>query len=194
MSKGIKETCFTFLVLGNTEVGKTCFILRYCDDVFQETYLMTMGIDFKIKKEKIDGNTVNVKIFDTAGQERFRSLTKNHYKASDGMLLIYDVTKKSTFEGIRDWIEQIREKAPPNIQIVLIGNKIDDIDNRVVTTEEGTQLAKEHNIDFFEVSAKEGINIREAVIGLLNQVIKIKKETQGLALDNEHYKPKKRLC
>lgn len=195
MTKSKKEAFCSFLVLGNTEVGKTCFILRYCDNVFQDTYLMTMGIDFKFKKEVLEnGNKITVRIFDTAGQERFWSMPKNHYKASDGILLIYDVTKKSTFDGIREWIERIKEKAPLNIQIVLIGNKIDDIDNRVVSTEEGSQLAKEHAIEFFEVSAKDNINIREAVMRLVNLVMNIKKEDhQGLQLVPDGNK-KKNCC
>ena len=156
------EQTYKILLLGDSSVGKTCFIKRYIDGTFQDAYLSTIGIEKKNKTVTLkSGKKVKIQIWDTAGQERFRTLVKSYYKGAHGVLLIYDVTSKSTFDNIKKWISQIKDEASSKIRIVLIANKIDS-DERVVKTEEGEQLANSYNLDLFEASAKDNINVTEA--------------------------------
>ena len=155
-----KEFLYKILLLGDTSVGKTCFLMRYTDNTFQEIHMSTIGLDYKLKNVQLeDGKIVKIQIWDTAGQDRFRSITKNYYKGAHGIILIYDVTDKKTYENVKAWIEQIREEVSDNVTIILVGNKIDDLEGRKVKKEEGEKAAKEFGLSFFECSAKTGENI-----------------------------------
>ena len=161
MSEGKqKELLYKILLLGDSSVGKTCFLMRYADNTFQEIHMSTIGLDYKLKNVQIDdGKIVKIQIWDTAGQDRFRSITKNYYKGAHGIILLYDVTSRKTFENVKNWVTQIKEEVSDKVTIILVGNKIDDESNRKVSTEEGEQMAKECGLNFFETSAKSGINI-----------------------------------
>ena len=161
MSEGKqKELLYKILLLGDSSVGKTCFLMRYSDNTFQEIHMSTIGLDYKLKNVQIDdGKIVKIQIWDTAGQDRFRSITKNYYKGAHGIILIYDVTSRKTFENVKNWVTQIKEEVSDKVTIILVGNKIDDEKNRKVSTEEGEKMAKECGLNFFETSAKAGINI-----------------------------------
>ena len=173
------EQTYKILLLGDSSVGKTCFIKRYIDGTFQDAYLSTIGFDYKNKTVTLkSGKKVKIQIWDTAGQERFRTLVKSYYKGAHGVVLIYDVTSKSTFDGIKKWISQIKDEASSKIRIVLIANKIDS-DERVVKTEEGEQLANSYNLDLFEASAKDNINVTEAFQDI----------TEKIDAEFKHYKP-----
>jgi Ras-related protein Rab-8A len=148
----------SFNLLG---VGKTCLLLRYANDSFSPTFITTIGIDFKIKNIQLDGKRIKLQIWDTAGQERFRTITTSYFRGAQGILLVYDVTDRSTFMSIRNWISQIQMHADVNVNKILIGNKCDMAD-RVVTTEEGEALAREYNIHFYETSAKLDIKVEKA--------------------------------
>jgi len=162
------------LTIGDSAVGKTCILLRYASDSFQTTFITTIGIDFKTKNVNIDGKPLRLQIWDTAGQERFRTITTSYFNGAQGILLVYDVTDRSTFNSIRNWIDQIQQHADENVNMLLIGNKVDLLrDERVmedlqangqthVTTEEGRALASEYGVEFFETSAKENINVDAA--------------------------------
>jgi small GTP-binding protein len=155
-----KEAKYKILILGDTQVGKSCFLTRYADNSFQDEYLSTIGMDYKIKNYQAeDGSTIKLYIWDTAGQDRFRSITRNYYKGADGIILIYDITKKDTFENVRNWINNIKDEAPDRVVLILVGNKVDDERNRVVPKSEGEEIAKEFNLPFFECSAKSDINV-----------------------------------
>ena len=166
-----KDLVFKILLLGDATVGKTCFLMRYSDDVFMETYLNTIGSDYKLKIVKLDnGKTIKVQLWDTAGQDKYRSIAKNYFKGSHGILLLYDITSQTSFDNIRGWITDIKEEADENVIIFLLGNKIDLTEERKITKEKGEQLAKEFNVPFFEVSAKSGKNVNEVFKTLYGKI------------------------
>ncbi len=160
------------VTLGDGQVGKTSIILRYIENSFTLNYLSTIGIDSKIKKVKLKNNEeIKVKISDTAGQERFKSIASNYMKKANGILLVYDITNQKSFMDIDKWFSEINGEE--NIKpIVLIGNKSDMNEEREVSTEDGQNLAKKYgeNVHFYETSCKTGENVNEAIDDLVNQV------------------------
>ena len=174
MEKLNDENIYKVLLLGDTTVGKTCFLLKYTDKTFQEVHMSTIGLDYRLKSMKLkSGKNVKLQIWDTAGQDRFRAITKNYYKSANGIILIYDVTSLVTYENVKAWISQIREEAPPNVVIFIAGNKIDMEEERKVNTEDGKRLADEYGFPFYETSAKEDININETFEDLVESIDKV---------------------
>jgi len=165
---------FKILLLGDSEVGKSCFLMRYSDNVFVENYITTIGLDYKLKAVKLDsGKTIKVQLWDTAGQDKYRTIAKNYYKGSHGILLLYDITKITSFENIREWIRDIKEEVSEKAIIFLIGNKIDLTDNRKISKEKGEELAEEYKIPFFEASAKSGENVDEVFKALYKKISEV---------------------
>ena len=160
------------VTLGDGQVGKTSIILRYIENSFTLNYLSTIGIDSKIKKVKLKNNEeIKVKISDTAGQERFKSIASNYMKKANGILLVYDITNQKSFMDIDKWFSEINGEE--NIKpIVLIGNKSDMNEEREVSIEDGQNLAKKYgeNVHFYETSCKTGDKIEEAIMDLVNQI------------------------
>ena len=157
------EILYKVLLLGDWSVGKTCLLMRYMENTFTEIHLSTIGIDSKIKIVNLkEGLEAKIQIWDTAGQERYKTISKSYIKGANGILLVYDVTQRDSFEGIKNWVKQIKDLVSSRVNVVLIGNKIDLVNQREVKTEEGEQLGKEFNYQFFETTAKDGININEA--------------------------------
>ena len=174
------ELFYKILILGDTAVGKTCVLTRYTDNRFEKNYLSTIGIDYKLKNIKLDnGQAVKLQIWDTIGQEHFRAITKNYYKGAQGIILIYDITDRETFENVRNWITSIKSEADEKVVIVLVGNKCDFEAKRKVSKAEGEQLAKELNLSFFECSAKENKNINETFNGLVEKLMINYKNVDG---------------
>ena len=161
------------MVLGNSEVGKTCFILKYTENFFQELYYSTVGMDFKIKKETINNKQYNLFLFDTSGAEKYRSIALNVIRNAQGIILIYDITDKKSFESIPDWIKSIREAKGDGFPMILLGNKLDKEDKRIISKKKGKELADKYGIKFFETSNKTGVNVREAVMALFYETVKI---------------------
>lgn len=156
------DMVFKVLLLGDSGCGKTCILLRYCNNTYSQSHISTIGIDFKIKNVvSKSGKKIKLQMWDTAGQERFRNITQSYYRNSSCVLIVYDITDRRSFTNVNYWISHI-SNSQNNIPIVLIGNKSDDIDGRTVTFEEGNKLAKESGAYFFETSAKNGQNIEEA--------------------------------
>ncbi len=192
-----KELLYKILLLGDSSVGKTCFLMRYADNTFQEIHMSTIGLDYKLKNVQLDdGKIVKIQIWDTAGQDRFRSITKNYYKGAHGIILIYDVTSRKTFENIKNWVSQIKEEVSNKVTIILVGNKIDDEPNRKVTTQEGENMAKECELDFFETSAKSGANIDSTFNELVKKTVEKynKVDDKGDKLNNKKSGNKKGCC
>ena len=172
----MSEDCvYKVLLLGDSTVGKTCFLLRYCDKTFQEAHLSTIGLDYRLKSMTLaNGKHIKLQIWDTAGQDRFRAITKNYYKGANGIILIYDVTNIQSFENVKNWIAQIKEEANPNAIIYLAGNKIDvNESQKAVKTEDGKKIADELTIKFYETSAKNGINVNEIFEDLVEKIDEI---------------------
>ena len=166
------DCVYKILLLGDSTVGKTCFLLRYCDKRFQEAHLSTIGLDYRLKSMTLkNGKNIKLQIWDTAGQDRFRAITKNYYKGANGIILIYDITNLQSYENVKNWISQIKEEANPNVLIYLAGNKIDvGEEERVVKTEEGQKIADELNLPFYETSAKNGVNVNEIFEDILEKI------------------------
>ncbi len=159
------------MTLGNTAVGKTSFIIKYTEDTFQEVYLSTIGIDFKVKTVTIKDKQYKLFFYDTTGQERFRSLSFNIIKNAHGIILMYDITNKLSFESINDWISDVKEIQGENFPMILVGNKIDLNESREVTEEMGYELAEKNQIEFFETSNKDGTNIQEAGLEIVYKIL-----------------------
>ena len=181
------EEKLNIILLGNTEVGKTSFILRYTEEYYQPIYLTTIGIDFKVKEATLSNNKkYKLYFYDTTGQEKYRSIAVNLIKNAEGVLLMYDVTKRSSFDSISEWMESIYNSKPKNFAIVLAGNKI-DLEKREVQTEEGEKLAQHYGISFFEISNKEGINVTESCLALANKILE-QKEAEANANNSDNAK------
>ena len=169
-----EETVYKVLLLGDTTVGKTCFLMKYTDKTFQDIHMATIGLDYRLKTMKLkSGKDIKLQIWDTAGQDRFRAITKNYYKGSHGIILIYDVTNLQTFENVKNWVNQIREEASTKVVIYIAANKIDMETERKVTKQEGESLAQELGFPFMETSAKSGININETFDDLVERIDKV---------------------
>ncbi|GFQ72738.1 ras-related protein Rab-3 [Trichonephila clavata] len=151
---------FKILIIGNSSVGKTSFLFRYAEDAFTSAFVSTVGIDFKVKTVFRQDKRVKLQIWDTAGQERYRTITTAYYRGAMGFILMYDVTNEESFNSVRDWVTQIKTYSWDNAQVVLVGNKCDMEDERVVSTERGKQLSDTLGLEFFETSAKENLNVK----------------------------------
>jgi len=186
------------ITLGESKVGKSSFIIKYVEGRFSTNYISTLGLDFRQKKIELeDGKEIDLKLFDTAGQERYKSIASNLIKKANGILLIYDIANKDSFNSIAKWMESIEEISSSNIVVILIGNKSDLEDERQVKKEEGERAAKEYNIPFYETSCKTGINIDEVFIRITKEIlnkkgnIDINKKSEIL---KHHNKKKKSKC
>lgn len=148
------------MLVGDSGVGKTCLLVRFKDSTFLSgSFISTVGIDFRNKVVNVDGTKVKLQIWDTAGQERFRSITRAYYRDAQALLLLYDVSNKTSFDNIRAWLAEINEYAQDDVVIMLLGNKSDITTERVVRREDGERLAKEYDVAFMETSAKTGMNV-----------------------------------
>ncbi|KAI4460029.1 P-loop containing nucleoside triphosphate hydrolase [Holotrichia oblita] len=168
---------YKVLVLGDSNVGKTCIVHRFCDERYYDTYISTIGIDFKQKIINLDGVPIKLQIWDTAGQERFRTLTTAYYRGAMGILLMYDVTNLESFNHLTYWLQNIEENASPHVTTVLAGNKCESSD-RVVDSDSGKKMAENFELPFFEVSCKNNINIEEAFVTLARRIRELR-ENKG---------------
>ncbi|BBH00471.1 20S proteasome beta subunit PBB2 [Prunus dulcis] len=155
---------FKYIIIGDTGVGKSCLLLQFTDKRFQPVHDLTIGVEFGARMVTIDGRPVKLQIWDTAGQESFRSITRSYYRGAAGALLVYDITRRETFNHLASWLEDARQHANPNMTIMLIGNKSDLAHRRAVSKEEGEQFAKENGLLFLEASARTAQNVEEAFI------------------------------
>jgi len=193
--------------VGDTGVGKSCLLLRFSEGSFKEQHNVTIGVEFGTKSVNINSQPVKLQIWDTAGQESFRSITRSFYRRADAVLLVYDATARHTFENCEYWIEEIRQNASMDVVVYLVGNQTDLIESgeeqREVNSDEAETFAKKHNLNgFCETSAKNGKNVEEAFMNfckVLYDKWKQKRDSepsfqpQGLSLVNVP-KKKKKCC
>lgn len=158
------------LILGDSSVGKSSLLMRYVEDQFSDTITTTVGIDYKMKKVKVDNLDMKLQIWDTAGQEKYRSLANNFYKNSMGVLLVFDLTNPNSFDNVRNWIRQIKKNADENVCRMLLANKADLKERRAVSEKEVNELTAEIGIKCFEVSAKSGFGVPDAFSMLAKEV------------------------
>ena len=161
------QGALSFILIGDSTVGKTCFLTRYFKNQFNETFLSTIGIDKEIKHVKVGNDNYKMTLWDTAGQERFKCLPKKYYQNADGVLLLFDVTNEDTFNNVSNWMKDVKDNSnkdgkESDIALYLIGNKIDKSD-RVISKETAETQAKSLGMKYFEVSCKINMNIPEVM-------------------------------
>uniref|UniRef100_T1J3T2 Ras-related protein Rab-8A n=1 Tax=Strigamia maritima TaxID=126957 RepID=T1J3T2_STRMM len=161
---------FKLLLLGDSGVGKTSVLFRFTENSYSQSYISTIGIDFKIRTIELDGKKIKLQIWDTAGQERFRTITTAYYRGAMGIMLVYDITNEKSFLNIKNWLRNIDEFASSDVEKMVLGNKCDTLEARKVSKERGEQLAVEYNIKFMETSAKTSINVTAAFITLAGDI------------------------
>ena len=187
------------ITLGNSMVGKSSYIIRYTNNQFSFQMSSTIGIDFITNIEVLDNKErVKINLYDTSGQERYKSLSFNMLKNADAVLLFYDVTDKVSFESIKNWLESIYNFKDKQFPIVLIGNKIDMEEKRVISKSEGESEASKYNLKLFEISCKDSINIREPLLYLISLTNSGNNKGQNIKLNpkmkNKKNKDKKNCC
>jgi small GTP-binding protein len=164
------EFMFKVVLVGDMSVGKTNIIAKYLKNDFSEDYKTTIGVEFHSKIAKVEGHVVKAQIWDTCGQERFKSITDSYYRGAKGAFVVYDITRKNTFESVDSWISALRSAADKNLNIIIIGNKSDLEDQRQVETEQGEEKAQNNEAAFMETSAYSGDNIDKAFDNMITDV------------------------
>ncbi len=193
------ENIIKLLLIGDSAVGKTNFIFRYLNNSYTSNHLSTVGFDFKSVVTKLSKSkkTVKLQIWDTAGQERYMSVNKNLFLKVQGILLFYSITDRESFEHITNWVDIIRDTCD-SLPIILIGNKKDDENSRIVSEDEGKKLANNFNLEFLEASGKENINVKESFEKIAEAVIANtfaeRKNNLQLSDDKKNGKNKKKCC
>ena len=178
---------FKYLIIGNSGVGKSCLLIRFTDDKFEEGYVTTIGVDFKIKTLEIEGKSVKLQIWDTAGQERFRNIVSTYYKGGHGIMMVYDITDLESFRYLDSWLKEIEKNASKNVYKILIGNKNDMEKERKVSFEKGMEFADLHGMKFFETSAKENKNVEEAFKEMTKDIINSLKKVNEKTNSNSNF-------
>ncbi len=173
------------LIIGNSSVGKTSLLVRYTTNNFNSNHIATLGIDYYTKDEKINDKFIRVKIWDTAGQERYKSLAYSFFRNAHGLILVYDVSNRESFEDLKSWINNIQSNLmnnEVNIVKMIVGNKIDL--ERVVMKEEGEKFAQENNYFYYESSAKDNINVEESFRLIVLKISETKTSSNSVLKDN----------
>ncbi|TIA91977.1 hypothetical protein E3P99_00832 [Wallemia hederae] len=158
------------LLIGDSGVGKSCLLLRFCDDAWTPSFITTIGIDFKIRTIELDGKRIKLQIWDTAGQERFRTITTAYYRGAMGILLVYDVTDERSFNNIRTWHSNVVQYASEGVNKILVGNKCDWDEKRAISQDQGKELADSLDIKFIETSAKNNVGVEDAFFSLARDI------------------------
>ena len=175
MSDTFYDYTLKFIVIGESSVGKSNLLLQFTDKRFEQTHDVTIGVEFGTKIVSYEDTIYNIQIWDTAGQETYKAITKSYYRGAIGCLLVYDITNRETFAEVSKWLTDIKESNPYNTNIILIGNKLDLEDYRQVSYEEGKKFADDNKIEFTETSAKTGANVGSSFINVIKNIdIKIK--------------------
>mmetsp|Transcript_6925 Transcript_6925/g.14317 ORF Transcript_6925/g.14317 Transcript_6925/m.14317 type:complete len:202 (+) Transcript_6925:2111-2716(+) len=161
---------FKLLLIGDSGVGKSCLLLRFADDTYTESYISTIGVDFKIRTIELEGKTIKLQIWDTAGQERFRTITSSYYRGAHGIIIVYDVTDLDSFNDVKSWLQEIDRFASENVNKLLVGNKNDMTAKKVVDTAVAKEFADSLGIKFLETSAKTSENVEAAFLAMANEI------------------------
>jgi len=161
---------FKLLLIGDSGVGKSCLLLRFADDTYTESYISTIGVDFKIRTFDLDGKTIKLQIWDTAGQERFRTITSSYYRGAHGIIVVYDVTDMESFNNVKQWLHEIDRFATEGVNKLLVGNKCDLVNKKVVDMQTAKDFAESLTIPFLETSAKASTNVEEAFITMAREI------------------------
>ncbi|KAL0092591.1 GTP-binding protein ypt1 [Phycomyces blakesleeanus] len=161
---------FKLLLIGDSGVGKSCLLLRFADDTYTESYISTIGVDFKIRTIELEGKTVKLQIWDTAGQERFRTITSSYYRGAHGIIVVYDVTDQDSFNNVKQWMREIDRYAAEGVNKLLVGNKNDLTEKKVVDYTAAKEFADSLSIPLLETSAKSATNVEQAFLTMAKQI------------------------
>ena len=182
------EELITIMTLGKCSVGKSSFILRFTENRFENTYLTTVGLDFRFRLVNIKDIQYKVLFYDTVGQEKYHSIAPNIIKKANGIIIMYDITDILSFDSIREIIESINEEKGKDFPMILIGNKIDLENEREIKKEEAEELAEKYGMEFFEISNKEGINIEKAGLSIVKKILEKRQDDSNIET-NESSRP-----
>ncbi|KAK3228279.1 hypothetical protein Dsin_008141 [Dipteronia sinensis] len=174
MGDSYDEECdylFKAVMIGDSAVGKSNLLSRFAKDEFRLDSKPTIGVEFAYRNIRIGDKMIKAQIWDTAGQERFRAITSSYYRGALGALLVYDMTRRATFENIKKWLKELREYGNSYIVIVLVGNKSDLSRNREIQEEEGKELAEMEGLYFMETSAMENLNVQDAFLQMFRKIL-----------------------
>jgi small GTP-binding protein len=189
----MEDTVVKLIALGDSSVGKTSLILRYTEDWFASNSLTTIGIDVKFKTLRLNDREIKLQIWDPAGQEKYRTITKSFYQRADAVLLMFDLTNPQSLEQVSLWMNQIKENAEADISVVLAGNKADLVETAEQSL--GTEVAEQYGIEFYCTSAKTGLNVHTAFTQLVQQVLGRRQyRQQGVGLKTDSHTTQKRCC
>jgi small GTP-binding protein len=161
---------FKLLLIGDSGVGKSCLLLRFADDTYTESYISTIGVDFKIRTIQMDGKSIKLQIWDTAGQERFRTITSSYYRGAHGIIVVYDVTDQVSFNNVKQWLQEIDRYACESVNKLLVGNKCDLTTKKVVDYNTAKEFADGLGIPLLETSAKNATNVEEAFVTMTKEI------------------------
>jgi len=183
------DQVFKILMIGDSNVGKSSLLIRFSDNEYYNNYITTVGLDFRTKKINIDNKIIRLEIWDAAGQERFKALTKLYYRNCYGVLLVFDITDEKSFINIKNWINEFDKHCNiPNVSKILIGNKCDLLTEKKVSDEEIDKLCLKYNLNYIETSAKDNTNVELSFNELGKKIIKNYRN-----IDNYKNKNKKKL-
>jgi Ras-related protein Rab-1A len=179
---------FKILIVGDSSIGKSCMLLRFADDTFNDTYISTIGVDFKIRTIDLNNKTIKLQIWDTAGQERFRTITSSYYRGAHAIIIVYDITDKTSFEHVRTWMCECDRYASETVIRMLVGNKCDIEGKRQVSHAQGLELAEQFGLKFIETSAKSNINIEKTFKMVAEQLCDFMKNHKLIDFRNPEHK------
>jgi len=193
---------FKLVLIGDSGVGKSCLLLRFADDSFTDSYISTIGVDFRFRTVNIDMKTVKLQIWDTAGQERFRTITSAYYRGAHGIIMVYDVTNYESFEHVEEWLNEVNRHASESTLKLLVGNKADLQDDKKVRSDEAKKFADTLGISFLETSAKNATNVEAAFLTMAKQLIQAKEligvqktpQSGNVIVSNNNGERKKACC
>ncbi|CAM9603062.1 unnamed protein product [Heterosigma akashiwo] len=172
MAKRDYDYLFKLVLIGDSGVGKSCILLRFADDTFTESYISTIGVDFRFRSVRVKDKIIKLQIWDTAGQERFRTITSAYYRGADGIIMVYDVTNEPSFDNVNDWLSEVNRYSSQYSCKLLVGNKADREAERAVSKETAEEFANSLSIPFLETSAKNNTNVEDAFIKIAEQLMR----------------------
>ena len=184
------------LIVGDSGVGKTNFILRFLNNEFNQNYMSTAGIDLKSGSIVIKNKKIRIQIWDTAGQEKYKAITKNLFLKVMGALIVYDITNENSFYNLQSWVSMVKEECGKHMQIVIVGNKSDLDSKRAISKEEALNYAKEQKVEYIETSSKTGENIIKAITLLSEQILENSESIDDVSfrLDSISLQKRKKCC
>ena len=186
MDKPNFDYILKYIIVGDGTVGKSSLLLRFTKSGFNQEYEMTLNVDFGVKNIKIRNKIYRIQIFDTAGQENLRSIARMYYKNSICAIVVYDITRRDTFNNVSIWIEDCKNQCPKSIFMVLVGNKLDLAERRQISSDEGRELAEKNGMLFFETSAKDGTNVENIFVEAADNIAN--------NIDNNYYDLDEEYC